>query len=401
MRGTPGFVGARLREAREVRNLTAVALSDRVGVSAQTISYYERGRSSPSPVVLSAMAAQLHLPETFFTRPIDDRERGTIFFRSMASTTKRQRDRAVRRYGWLRQIVEYVSGFVVLPDPNFPTFDLPEDPLLIDNDDIEAAAQRLRAHWGMLDGPIANMVRLVENQGGIVVRDKLGAESLDGLSELVPGERRPHIVIGTDKGTGVRWRFDCAHELGHVVLHSHVAPALLRRSEQFKRLESQAHRFAGAFLLPLDSFVDDLFAANLDAMRSIKPKWKVSIGTMVNRARDIGLIDSDTARSLWIGISRRKWRQGEPFDDSIEVEEPRILRRAFELILENGAQTPDDIQSDLSLPLDDIEVLSGLPAGFLREHARVSLLRPSELFAQPATKDNVIQATFGRGVTWP
>ena len=395
MRGTPGFVGARLREAREVRDRTAVALSEEIEISPQTISSYERGKSSPSPPVLSAIAAQLHLPETFFLRPPDDRERGTIFFRSMASTTQRQRTRAERRYGWLRQIVEYVSDFVALPEPNFPTFDLPEDPLLIDDDDIEAAAQQLRHHWNMLDGPIANMVRLVENQGGVVVRDRLGAESLDGLSELVPGERRPHIVIGTDKGTAVRWRFDCAHELGHVVLHSHVPPSLLRRAEQFKRLEGQAHRFAGAFLLPFDSFADDLFAANLDAMRAIKPKWKVSIGTMVSRARDVGLLDSDTARSLWIGISRRKWRRAEPFDDSLEVEEPRVLRRALELILDNGAQTPDDIQDALSLPLDDIEVLCGLPAGYLRDHSRVSLLQPP-LTGVDQLPSNVVRADFGR-----
>jgi Zn-dependent peptidase ImmA (M78 family) len=246
----------------------------------------------------------------------------------------------------------------------------------------------------MLDGPISNMVRLVENHGGIVVRDRLGAESLDGLSELVPASRRPHIVIGTDKGSAVRWRFDCAHELGHAVLHSHVPPALLRRAEQFKRLEAQAHRFAGAFLLPFDAFADDLFAANLDAMRSIKPKWKVSIGAMVNRAHDTGLISDETARSLWVGISRRKWRRSEPFDDTLEVEEPKVLRRALELILDNGAQTPDDIQAALCLPLDDIEVLCGLPPGFLREYARVSL-RPRPLFGTARKADNVIQAHFG------
>jgi Zn-dependent peptidase ImmA (M78 family)/DNA-binding XRE family transcriptional regulator len=396
MRGTPGFIGARLREARDVRGVTAVVLSEGIGVSGQTISSYEQGRSSPSAPVLTAIAIELDLPETFFLRPVDDRERGTIFFRSMASASKRQRTRAIRRYGWLRNVVEYVSDFVLLPEPNFPTFDLPEDPLLIDDDDIEAAAQQLREHWTMLDGPVANMVRLVENQGGIVVRDRLGAESLDGLSELVPEARRPHIVIGTDKGTAVRWRFDCAHELGHVVLHSHVSPALLQRAEQFKRLEAQAHRFAGAFLLPFNAFADDLFAANLDAMRAIKPRWKVSIGTMVIRAKDMGLISSDTARSLWIGISRRKWRRAEPFDDAIEIEEPQVLRRAFELILDNGAQTPDDIQAALDLPLDDIESLSGLPVGYLAKHTRVSL-RSSPLFtAADSSFDNVITGRFGR-----
>jgi len=131
------------------------------------------------------------------------------------------------------------------------------------------------------------VIRLVENPGGIVARDKLGAESLDGLSRTPVSSGRPLILIGTDKGSAVRWRFDVAHEIGHVLLHSRLQVSALR-SEDLKLVERQAHRFAGAFLLPLDTFAEDCFAASLDVMRSLKPKWKVSIATMIVRCRDAG-----------------------------------------------------------------------------------------------------------------
>jgi transcriptional regulator with XRE-family HTH domain len=43
MRGTPGFVGDRLREAREARGLSAVSLADLLGITRQAISLYESG----------------------------------------------------------------------------------------------------------------------------------------------------------------------------------------------------------------------------------------------------------------------------------------------------------------------------------------------------------------------
>lgn len=398
MRGTPGFNGERLREAREVRDLTAVSLADTVGVSAQTISLYENGKSSPSPDTLETIAARLNLPEHFFiraTRPGDDA--GTIFFRSMASTTKRARVRAERRFAWLRDIVEYLSEYIALPMSNFPDLRVPDNPLVLDDDDIEQVASAVRRHWGMGDGPIANMVLLLENQGAVVARDRLGAESLDGLSAFVPSQERPYVVIGTDKGTPVRWRFDAAHELGHVLLHANLQPDVLRRPEHFKRIEEQAHRFAGAFLLPAAPFGDDLFAANLDALRAIKPKWKVSIGMMITRARQLGFITDETTRKLWINSSRRGWRRVEPYDAAMEPEEPRLLRRSVELVLENGAQTADDVAARLSLPLSDVEALCGLPPGYLGSFAPVILKAPHNASQEVmATPGKVIPLPFRR-----
>lgn len=394
--GTPGFRGERLREARAVRGLTAISLSELANVSPQAIYQYENGRSSPGPDVLRRISDAVNLPDAFFLLPGRATATGTIFYRSMSSATKGARRRAEGRFAWLQDIVGYLSDFVSLPESNIPDLGLDANPLLLADDEIEDAAEEVRRYWRMGEGPISNMVLLLENQGSIVARDQLGAESLDGLSEFVAGEGRPYVLLGTDKGTPVRWRFDAAHELGHMVLHSKLPPEALARPEQFKRIEEQAHRFAAAFLLPMASFGDDLFAVSLDAFRALKPKWKVSIAMMIRRSRQANLLSEQAEKKLWISLARRKWRTVEPFDEEMEVEEPRLLRRAFELTLDQGQQTPADAIGRLALPASDIEALSGLPRGYLESHSRVSLLseRPTQ-----GTGDNVVQMSTRRRTT--
>jgi Zn-dependent peptidase ImmA (M78 family)/DNA-binding XRE family transcriptional regulator len=365
--GTPGFVGGRLREAREVRGLTAVALAEIAGVSPQAISQYESGRSSPSPEVLESIGAAVNLPTHFFVRPTREGERGTVFYRSMSSATKSARARAERRFSWLRDIVAYLSEFVELPASNFPDLRLPDNPLLLSGNEIEEAAADVRRYWRMGTGPVGNMLLLLENQGAIVAKDQLGADTLDGLSEFAPDEKRPFIIIGTDKGSSARWRFDAAHELGHIVLHSRIDQQLLLKPEHFKQIEDQAHRFGAAFLLPLTSFGEELFAPNLDTFRMLKPKWGVSIAMMIIRARHAGLVSEETERRLWVNYSRRGWRRNEPFDENTDPEEPKLLRRSFEVLLSEGSQSAQDVIARLALAPGDIESLSSLPRGYLQQ----------------------------------
>jgi Zn-dependent peptidase ImmA (M78 family)/DNA-binding XRE family transcriptional regulator len=383
--GTHGFSGQRLREAREARGLPAISLSELANVSPGAIYQYESGRRSPSPDVLEKIAVAVNLPPAFFLLPERPESAAPMFYRSMSTATKGARNRAQHRLMWLRDIVAYLSEFVALPDANFPSLDLPSDPMLLSDEEIEQAAEDARLYWRMGDGPIANMILLLENQGAVVGRDRLGADTLDGLSQFEPGGERPYIVIGTDKGTPARWRFDAAHELAHVLLHANVQRETLDRPEMHKKIEGQAHRFARAFLLPLASFGDDLFGVNLDAFRALKPRWNVSIATMIFRARDAGLLSEDTERKLRIGMSRHKWRISEPYDETTAAEEPRLLRRSFELILGERAQTPADVTGQLGLTSSDIETLSGLPAGYLSDYSRVILLRhhPAEAPASP------------------
>lgn len=393
-RGTPGFVGERLREAREVRGLTIVALSELVGiVSHQAISQYEHEKSSPSAEVVRALSDALNMPEDFFLRPSREEVRGTVFYRSLSSATKSARTRAERRVDWLRDLTDVVDQHVTLPAVDIPSLDLSSDPLQISDDEIEDAADKLRVYWGLGESPVSNVVLFLESQGVILARDHLMAESLDSLS-VWPDRDRPYILVGVDKGTPVRWRFDAAHELGHLLFHNNVDQATLSKKEVFKRIESQAHRFAGAFLLPLGPFSDDLFGASLDAFEAIKPKWKVSMSMMITRARYAGMISDETRRRLMINLSRKGYRRHEPYDDTMEPEYPRLLRRSVELILENGVMTPTDLEDSVGLPVSDIEVLTGIDRGFLNSFAPVSLGRSGDPDVRPP--DNVVRLSDRR-----
>lgn len=388
--GTPGFVGARLTEAREARYLTAVSLAEMLGVSPQLISKYENGHNSPSPDVLDDIAEKLNLPAHFFTRSERSARTSTIFYRSMAAATKKARRRAEAKFDWLRDIALYLGEYVAFPEPNLPDLRVPDDPSILSNDDIEEMAQEARRHWGMAEAPIGNMVALLENQGAIIARQELGAESLDSLSEFIAEDRRPYMILGTDRGTAVRWRFDAAHELGHMLLHAHVDQRRLLNVTEFKRIEDQAHRFAAAFLLPLGPFSDDFFAASLDVFRSIKQKWKVSIAMMIMRAHQAGLISDETQKRLWINYGRKRWARQEPYDDQIPHEEPRLLRSALNLVLSNGAQTPEDLVARLGLSLGDIETLIGLPRGHLGvERAPVQMIQPRLVEKRPEGGDDL------------
>src|ERR1700730_6505299 len=104
MPGTPGFCGNRLREARELRGLTALQLSELVGVTKQAVNMYEKSRCSPSPDVFDRLVQVLRVPAGHFLRPVLPQPTGPIFYRSFASATKRMRLRAERKLGWVRDL---------------------------------------------------------------------------------------------------------------------------------------------------------------------------------------------------------------------------------------------------------------------------------------------------------
>jgi Zn-dependent peptidase ImmA (M78 family)/DNA-binding XRE family transcriptional regulator len=376
-----GFDGARLKEAREARDCTVLCLAETIGKSPQAIYKYEQNESAPIPAVLEAIAKALNIPVPFFTQGARAVQANTVFYRSMSTATKHARARANWRLEWLQDMVEYLQAYVEFPSVNLPDLELPRDPILISNEEIEDAAREARRFWGMSEtAPVGNMISLVENHGVIVSRHNLGAATLDSLSVIGSRDGRPYIVIGADKGSAVRWRFDVAHELGHLLLHATVDKGQLAKSERYKLIEQQAHRFALSFLLPLESFCDDLFAPNLDVLRNMKPKWKVSIAAMIMRSRDSELFSEQSNKSLWMNLSRRGWRAREPLDEEMPAEEPRLLRRAIEMIIESKVQTSEDILVSLHLPAPDIESLAGLPDGYLgRDFTPVQMLtRPTE-----------------------
>ena len=377
--GTPGFVGLRLKEAREARAISLSSLGEVLGVTRQAVSRYESSERSPSPDVMRRICERLNLPMQFFLMPAREERHQAIFYRSMASTTQVARTKAERRYAWLRDIVAFLRGYLKFSQLRFPNFELPSDPLKITDAQIREFALETRRFWGLGNGPISNIAWLLENCGAIVSRFDLDSEKLDAFSEWNPEDNTPYVILNSAKNSAARSRFDIAHELGHLILHRTVDNKSLKKKEIFSVVENQAHLFAGEFLLPKNSFAQDLNSFSLESFKGMKAKWKLSIGFLIKRAGNIGLISPEHETQLWKNRSARGWTKREPLDDVIEPELPRLLRQSFDVLFEHKVIVLHDIPFRLGLEPKDVEDLAGLPAGYLdKSSSEVGLVRLKE-----------------------
>lgn len=357
------FEPDRLREAREVRGLAQPALAEMVGVTRQAISQYELGRSYPSPEILTAIAECLRFPEHRFVRVAPEQSSTPLFFRSMASASKSARTRAHRKFNWLVQdVCKLLDEYVVFPEVNFPNLNTPSDPTALCADDIEAAATETRRHFGIGDGPISDIVLLLENHGAVIVRQELSANKLDAFSAII--DHRPYIVLGSDKASAVRSRFDAAHELAHIVLHSKLERNQVHKPEINKLLEKQAHYFAGAFLMPKSVFNREFPGPSLDELVVLKRRWRVSVAAMIRRAFNLQLISDYEYKRMNANRMRRWRRNWEPLDDELAFEQPRFISRSFDLLLDNGLVSRASIEAETGIFVQDIELAAGLEPGF-------------------------------------
>jgi hypothetical protein len=98
---------------------------------------------------------------------------------------------------------------------------------------------------------------------------------------------------------------------------------------------------------------------------------------MVYRCKELDVIDEDQYTNLYKQISWRRWRTREPLDESIPLEEPRLLGRAVELVLSSGSQTSDDISAAVQINRRDIEQFCNLPKGALNTKEVPHEFRPT------------------------
>lgn len=348
------------------------SLADLLGVSTNAVSQYENNLCKPRHEVVLQMAKKLRLKEGFFFRPLPDRVPNPIFWRSRHAATKASRIVAQRKFGWIKTITdEYVKTYLDLPALVVPTqkeLGIPSDPKRLTDGAIERAAQLCREFWGLGTMPIQDMTVLLENSGLLLTCGELGSEKLDAFSNISEHDQSFHVFLGTG-GSAVRSRFDAAHELGHLILHSHLSGKYLEDTEKTKKhslIERQAFRFASAFLMPADSFGADVWMTALDPLLSLKERWRVSVKAMIKRCDDLGMIDESHARRLWISYNRR-WKKLEPLDDEIPFETPQLMKRCFDVLLESKIKTKTQILYDLPYSQRDIETLMNLPDGYLHD----------------------------------
>ena len=232
--------------------------------------------------------------------------------------------------------------------------------------------------WRIGRAAVPDLALAIEGAGVILIREETGIAQIEGLSAWSEALGRPMVLLSADKDNGYRSRFDLAHELGHLILHKHIHRPTER--DRHKQLEKQAHRFAGAFLLPAETFASEVRTpVTLDDLLLLKHRWGVSVAAMVMRLRALGIVDDDGAQTLFKRRSARWGAKSEPGDGDRSPERPRLLRRTIDLLVESNVMPLDGIPRHIGMAAHDIEMLAGLQEGYFQGKGKVvqlARLRP-------------------------
>ena len=401
-RRVDNFQPERLEDALLARGFTAVELAARMGVSPYTVSRWRNDARLPSPELLAQLAGELRVSPQWLMRPKAP-PLSRPNFRGSVAQMKADRSLLNVRVGWLAEMAEQLEEYVDYPAVNVPRLSFSKATEISDAD-IEGAAEHCRAVWGLREAPVADVVLLLENAGVIVAREETGTARIEGLSAWSQ-KGRPYVLLCADKANGFRSRFDAAHELGHLVLHGSIAAP--NDATTHKLMELQAHRFAGAFLLPAKSFAGEVsLPVSLQGLLLLKKRWGVSVAAMILRLVALGVL-SDNDYLRLIKLRSAKWgNKQEPLDGDLVPETPRLLRRTAEMLVDAGVFSVAGLEDFFGLSMADVERLLGFPWGSLtRPAAQViamptmrNLSGPANRFDNPGHVVEIGQAStrFGR-----
>ena len=357
----------RIKQARVSRGLSMVELSELVSVSKQAISQYEMGKNEPGKAILNSIALVLKYPVSFFYKPVSVNENASsaVFFRSKKTVRVKALNAAREKIEIFREIHDYLEEYVDFPKLNLPKIAYEDDGIdPIDNDQIEQYAQTLRFYWELGNKPIDNLINIVQKNGIMVSKMQLRMSKLDAFS--VWFDNKPFIFLSSDKDTNARIRFDLAHELGHLLMHAdYYSEEDMKDSAICDKLENEADRFAGAFLLPKDSFSKDVFSTSIDHFVQLKAKWKASIGSMIYRCDTLGLLSSNKIKYLKDQMTTRVYWRREPLDKEMPVEKPFAHKQAIMLLLNNNIVTPGQLVEETGCSAEELEQYCFLDKGTL------------------------------------
>ncbi|MDA5457569.1 helix-turn-helix domain-containing protein [Weissella confusa] len=362
------FNGQRLKSARIFRHLSITALSEQIGVTKQMISKYEKQGAQPTEDKVDAIVSKLKFPKDYFFGEDDDwlaKGESRTFYRSRTTTTQAEKKPAEFIKDVVNLLFDYLDNYV-----DMPTLD--EDiPNRLEGMNPHQAALGLRSIWGIGDAPISDVVALMEVHGFAIADISIKSEKIDAISGYAGDGKRYVVLYDSSFASYFRLQFSIAHELGHWILHSNTYDPYDLNSLEYKEMEKEANDFASEFLMPADSFgveAESYSKSDIVEIISLKKRWEVSLGAIIYRMRELGIISDVKYVALQKQISYKGWRKNEPLDSSPEypVQKPMILHEAFDMLLDADIVVDPThlaesiyIKTGVDLPIDVLSMVTG------------------------------------------
>lgn len=301
--------------ARESRGLTQTELAEKAKFPQGTVSKLESGVLALTDDAVRVFSRILNYPTSYFSQTDQVYPFGSSTFyhrrlQSVPAATLRKIEAKVNIYR--AHIVRLLRSTNLDSRCRFRRSD-PSD----HGGRIEELAGLTRAAWHLPPGPVQDMIRVIEDAGGIVVRFNFETPKMFGLSEW--NHPAPPLFFLNDNAeiSADRDRFTLAHELGHVLLHDLPGP----------NMEDEANRFAAEFLMPERDIRSHLIPPiKLHTVARLKPFWKVSMAALIQRAHALGIVSENQYVYLRMQLQQKGYRHHEPAELDIKREQPSLLR---------------------------------------------------------------------------
>jgi Zn-dependent peptidase ImmA (M78 family)/transcriptional regulator with XRE-family HTH domain len=298
--------------ARDSRGLTQEALADTVGASQGTLSKLEKGQFDPPKDLVERIAEALEFPLAFFSLAFERKNLPLTFYRKQKGLLKGPIRKIQARIAIQQLQITRLLQSVETPPVRVPQLDLKGF-----SGGADRLARELRIAWHVPSGPLDNVTRVIEAAGVMVVPFDFESRKIAGLSIYEKDSGVPPFIFVNSTMPGDRLRWTLAHELAHLIAHTHLP--IPPQDE-----ELQADRFAAEFLMPQSDIRGQLLGLNLMALASLKEHWKVSMQALIMRAWDIGELSTSGKAKLFAKLSMCDYRLHEPVE--IRREEPSMLR---------------------------------------------------------------------------
>lgn len=297
--------------AREAKGMTQAQLALALNVSQSKIAKFEAGSLLPSSAEIDELARVLEQPADFFA--LADQQYGPgsscfYHYRRRKAVLARDFHRIHATINILRMnLFRVLRGAAQITPNSIPAIDID-----LMNGDAETIARMVRSTWRLPAGPIEDLAETIEDAGAYIIRRNFGCGEIDAISQVVPG--MPPLIFVNFEMSPERIRHSLAHELGHLVMHSGVS----------EEPESEADRFAAEFLMPEADIRSEFRSpVTIQTLAALKPRWRVSMRSLVYRAKTLGAITETQAKWLYIKMSKMGWTRREPV--AVEPEAPSAV----------------------------------------------------------------------------
>lgn len=336
------FAIKNIKIARDSRMLSQSELARKVGLSQALLSKIEKGLIKPNEQQQKAIAEGLDYPLSFFAVEIPVLRNDSMFYRKRQSLRVKDLSFLEGKIAILSHCIDILQDSVEIPECRIPHCEVMQE------NTADEIAFKIRNYLAIPNGPIINMVGLLEHNGILVVPvNGVDTDKFDGVSTFTE-QSIPVIWINAEMPND-RKRFTLAHELGHIVMH--LRSDDLQKTEEEK--EQEANMFAAEFLLPRSQCREDLFDLKYKNLNLKKMYWKVSKAFLIRRAAQLHCISVQTEKYLYVTLGRQGERKVESCP--VELDEPVALRKMVDLHLGELEYSMDELSKIVGLSSADIK----------------------------------------------